>query len=196
MSKSVNESKLTSEVPEDNRPTLETENLWLRPFLPSDADIVQEYCSDKTIAANTRNIEYPYPEGAGAKWIENHAQLWLEGKAAVFAIWPKATNELAGAIGLHIVEEDQNAELGYWLGRPHWGKGICSEAAIKVVRYGLEELALHKIFAHHLTRNPASGRVLENAGMVREGLLRKQVRKWGVFEDIAVYGILQSDLPE
>ncbi|MCK4349435.1 MAG: GNAT family N-acetyltransferase [Candidatus Krumholzibacteria bacterium] len=49
------------------------------------------------------------------------------------------------------------------------------------------------VYAHHFTRNSASGKVLENIGMRREGVLRQHVKKWGRFEDIIVYGILRED---
>lgn len=178
---------------EDNRPTLETKRLLLRPFFPSDAEVQQILANDREIAANTRTIEFPYPEGAALKWIEQHADMWKNGKSAIFAICLKSTGELTGAIGLEISEQDQNAELGYWIGRDYWGQGICSEAAREVVRFGFETLAVNKIHAHHMTRNPASGRVMEKIGMKKEGLLRSHIRKWGVFEDVAFYGILRTD---
>ena len=183
----------TTETNLDNRPTLETKRLVLRPFSPSDAEAQQVIINDREIAANTRSIEYPYPEGAALAWIGKHAELWKKGESAIFAICLKSNGKLTGAIGLEIEEQDQNAELGYWLGRNYWGQGICSEAAAEVVRFGFETLALHKIHAHHMTRNPASGRVLEKIGMKKEGLLRSHVRKWGVFEDIEIYGMLASD---
>jgi RimJ/RimL family protein N-acetyltransferase len=61
------------------------------------------------------------------------------------------------------------------------------------VTYGFETLALHRIHAYHMTRNPASGRVMQKIGMRYEGCLRQHICKWGVFEDAAVYGILKSE---
>ncbi len=187
------------ETPEDltdTRPTLETQRLVLRPFQPSDAAAQQILINDKEIAANTRSIDFPYPEGAALKWIEQHFKMWLDGKSAIFAICLKKDGQLVGAIGLEISPPDENAELGYWLGRKFWNQGIATEAAQAVVRFGFQTLSLHKIHAHHVTRNPASGRVLEKIGMVREGLLRHHIKKWGTFEDVAFYGILKSDMSD
>jgi RimJ/RimL family protein N-acetyltransferase len=101
---------------------------------------------------------------------------------------------LIGVVGLQQIARDRlRAELGYWIGVPWWGKGYATEAARAVVRYGFDELGLHKIHAHYLTRNPASGKVLERVGMRREGMLREEVRKWGRFEDVILCGILRSD---
>jgi RimJ/RimL family protein N-acetyltransferase len=176
------------------QPSLETKRLVLRPFELNDARDVFRICSQKEIAANTRTIPHPYPQEEAAKWISKHQKLWESGKAAVFAICQKLDQRLIGAIGLSINQEDQNAELGYWIDTPFWNNGFCTEAGQAVVRFGLIELSLHKIHAHFMTRNPASGRVMVKIGMKREGLLREHVRKWGVFENIVLYGMLKSDL--
>jgi RimJ/RimL family protein N-acetyltransferase len=61
------------------------------------------------------------------------------------------------------------------------------------VQYGFETAGLNRIHASHLTRNPASGRVMQKIGMQHEGKLRQHVRKWEVFEDLEIYGLLKSD---
>jgi ribosomal-protein-alanine N-acetyltransferase len=179
---------------EDTRPELRTSRLLLRPFQLSDAEAMEVQINDREIAANTRTIEYPYPPGSGTQWIEKHAELWLAGKSAIFAICDLESGNLMGAIGLEIDETNQRAELGYWLGRQFWNRGYCTEAAAAVLAFGLKKLALNKVHAHYLLRNPASGRVLEKIGMKKEGVLRRHIRKWGVFEDIGLFGMLARDL--
>lgn len=182
------------------QPSLKTERLVLRPFQRTDVEDVHRICSLKEIAANTRTIPHPYPIEMAKEWVETQPVHWSQGKGAVFAVCLKegkegvAEGRLIGAVGLMISEQDQNAEIGYWMDQPFWGQGYCSEATREVVRFGLVDLGLYRIHAHFMTRNPASGRVMEKAGMRREGLLRGHVRKWGVFEDIVFYGILKSDL--
>ena len=177
-----------------------TDRLLLRPFVDSDAARVELLLNDREIASNTQRIDYPYPEGDGAKWIATHAPCRAVGEGYVFAICRSdqesdqgAADSLIGAIGLEVSKADHNAELGYWLGREYWNQGYCTEAAISVIEFGFESLGLRRIASHHLARNPASGRVMIKAGMTREGLRRKHVRKWGVFEDVVVYGILSDD---
>ena len=99
---------------------------------------------------------------------------------------------MIGAIGLEVNKEDHNAELGYWLGREFWNQGYCTEAAKSVIEFGFETVGLRRIASEHMARNPASGKVMQKAGLTREGLRRKHVRKWGVFEDVVVYGILSD----
>lgn len=176
------------------RPELATERLRLRPFTLEDVEDVQRICSDREIAANTRTIEHPYPEGAAELWIRQHQKFWETGKSAIFAICIAETEELVGAIGLELNSDDHHAELGYWIEATHRGKGYATEASKTVIRFAFEELGLHRVVAHHLSRNPSSGRVMVKIGMQREGLLRGHARKWGVFEDIEIYGILKTDL--
>jgi len=83
--------------------------------------------------------------------------------------------------------------MGYWIGKSYWGKGYCTEAARRLIKYGFEELKLNRIFAHFMTGNPASGRVMEKAGMIYEGHLRQHVKKWDVVQDLKIYAILKDE---
>ena len=74
-----------------------------------------------------------------------------------------------------------------------WGQGYATEAARAVVAFGFEELGLNRIYAHHMVRNPASGRVLAKIGMEPEGLLRQRVKKWGLFEDVVPMALLREE---
>ena len=96
-------------------------------------------------------------------------------------------------MGLEINNQDHNAELGYSLARSSWGRCLCTKAIGAVIQFGFDELGLFRVHSHFMTRYPASGRVMEKNGMRHEGCLRCHVRKWGVFEDIEVYGLLWSD---
>ena len=96
-------------------------------------------------------------------------------------------------MGLQINQQYASAELGYWIGQSFWRQGYCTEAARAVLGYGFELLELNRVYASYLTRNPASGRVMQKIGMAYEGCLRQHIKKWDVFEDLALYGILRSD---
>ena len=87
----------------------------------------------------------------------------------------------------------RKAELGYWVGKPFWGRGYATEAAGSIVDFGFDQLGLNRITAGHMVRNPASGRVMQKIGMREEGLLKGHVRKWGQFYDVSFYGLVRSD---
>lgn len=175
------------------QPTLETERLVLRPFSMADAAVVQRLAGDKEIASTTLNIPHPYEDGMAEAWIGAHQENFERGDSVTFALVRRTDKALVGVIGLNISQAHARAELGYWVGQPYWNKGYCTEAAQKVIHYGFETLGLVRIFARHLKRNPASGRVMQKVGMIYEGRLRKHVQKWEQFEDLDIYGILRED---
>ena len=175
------------------RPILQTERLILRPFTVADAGDVQRLAGDPAIASTALNIPHPYEDGVAEKWISGHQEKFHSGELVNFAITLREGDDLIGAIGLTVDQRHVRAELGYWIGSPFWNKGYCTEAVRAVLRYGFEELALNRIFAHHFKRNPASGRVMQKVGMTYEGCLREHVKKGSRFEDIECYGILKSD---
>ena len=179
------------------QPTIETERLILRPFTLADAGDVQQLSGDPAIAATTLHIPHPYPDGAAESWISTHQERWQSGLGAIYAITLRETGVLVGAISvLGISLQNSHGEMGYWIGKPYWNNGYCTEAARALIRFCFDILGLHRVFAHHLARNPASGRVMEKAGMRYEGTLREHTRKTDIFEDLPVYGILAGELEE
>jgi RimJ/RimL family protein N-acetyltransferase len=84
--------------------------------------------------------------------------------------------------------ERVSAEIGYWLGEVHWGKGIVSEALEAVTAESFRLFDLTRIFALPFADNPGSIRVLEKAGYVREGTMPRSTIKEGVIRDQLMYG--------
>jgi RimJ/RimL family protein N-acetyltransferase len=174
-------------------PELKTERLLLRPFTRADAPEVQRLAGDRDIAATTANIPHPYQDGIAEEWISTHQENFDRGQSLSLAIVRRSDHALLGAIGLGLKREYDRAEMGYWIGKPYWGNGYATEAARAVLGYGFAVLGLNRIFAEHFSRNPASGRVMEKIGMRHEGHLRQHMKKWDVFEDVEVRGILRSE---
>jgi [ribosomal protein S5]-alanine N-acetyltransferase len=175
------------------QPSLETARLVLRPFSLADAPTVQRLAGVYEIANTTLSIPHPYPDGAAEQWIATHPDDFSTGSAVTCAIALRETTELCGAIDLGISQRHQRAELAYWLGRPYWNRGYATEAAAALLTYGFTVLQLHRIYARHFARNPASGRVMQKLGMTFEGIQREHVRKGERFEDVATYGILRHE---
>jgi ribosomal-protein-alanine N-acetyltransferase len=175
------------------QPVLRTERLVLRPFTFDDALAVQVLAGAPEVADTTLHIPHPYPSGAAEQWIATHAGAWESGTGATYAVSDAATDTLTGAVTLVIAPAHARAELGYWIGVPFWNRGYCTEATRALVDLGFGSLGLHRIQARHLTRNPASGRVMLKLGMRMEGINRDAMRKNGRFEDLAVYAILADE---
>lgn len=173
-------------------PSLATKRLLLRPFNEADAPVVQKLAGDKKVAATTAEIPHPYEDGMAESWIATHEAGWNLGRGLVLAITVRPEDPIIGAVGFTIEPEHESAEIGYWVGVPFWGNGYCTEAARALIDFGFSTLALHRIHAHHLGNNPASGRVLEKVGMTCEGTSPEAFLKWGEYLDIHRYGILHS----
>lgn len=172
--------------------TLTTPRLVLRPFVPEDAAAVQRFVSDRAVAGMTSTIPHPYPEGAAAAWIRSVGESIARGDALVLALTTPADG-LVGAAGLHVDAVHAKAELGYWIGRPHWNRGFATEAAAALVAHGFRALRLERIHARFMVRNPASGRVLAKLGFQREGLLRRDLYRFGEFIDCELWADLRDD---
>lgn len=163
----------------------------LRPFALADAADVQRLAGDAQVSGTTLNIPHPYPDGLAEEWIAGHAPAWAARTTVTFAV--TQLGELRGAIGLVLREKHQRAEVGYWIGRPWWGQGLATEALKALLAFAFERLQLNRVQATHLIRNPASGRVMQKAGMVLEGVHREMYLRNGRPEDVAHYAILRRE---
>lgn len=157
----------------------------LRPLAEADAPVFSAHADDYDIWLNLRD-RFPHP------YTVDHARAYI----AALAARPVQTSfgiivdgEAAGSISLMPGEdvERATAEIGYWLGRRFWGRGVVTEAVRAVTRYAFEALAMHRVFAVPFVRNAASSRVLEKAGYVCEGRMRRSAIKAGEILDQWLY---------
>jgi len=174
-----------------DQPTLRLPRVILRPFDVADAAVVQRLAGDPAIADTTLNIPHPYLDGMAEQWIRSGAAAWAKRSGVAFAV--TEDGELRGVITMKVDARSRCGELGYWIGQPFWGRGLATEAVRVILDFGFRELGLNRIQASHLSRNPSSGRVMEKAGMVREGVHRERFLKNDRFEDAVEYAILRRD---
>ena len=178
-------------------PILHTERLILRSFRLEDAADVQRLASDPDVASTTDAIEHPYQDGTPEEWIQWYHEWFEDGERTNFAVTLRTDGMLIGTVELvlriHLPYND--AELGYWIGKPYWNRGYCTEAAKAVVAYGFREHDVDLIYAYYFKRNPASGRVLEKIGMHYAEYIPKDPERH-FFEDAIQYRILKSEFVE
>lgn len=170
-----------------HKPTVETSRLKLRPYSESDIEGLLPLIGAREVAAMTLRIPHPYTQEDARRFLAS-----IEDEVRL-AITRRADGQLVGGIGLRIERQHLHAELGYWIAVPHWGNGYATEAARAMIRYGFEELRLHRIFASHFKNNSASGNVLRKLGMRNEGCQREHVCKWDQFIDSELYGLLRQE---
>ncbi len=146
------------------RPDLFTERLLLRRPETGDVEAIVSIVGDWNVARRLARVPHPYgPEDARFFLDEVVPSEW------VWAITLIGDNTLIGAVGLTPEEGKDSAELGYWLSPAHAGKGIATEAASRVVRFGFESLRLPFVTSGYFEDNPASGRVLRKLGFIETG---------------------------
>ena len=177
----------------DTRPFLETERMLLRPFQMSDALDVRRLAGDIRVAEQLARMPHPYPAGVAEEWISGQRAEYEAGTNLNFAITLKVSSELMGSIGFVLKEDRLRSEIGYWLGVPYWGLSYMTEALEEMIRFGFEDFGLQRIFAVHLATNPASGRVMEKAGMKLEGFARLGVSQHGKLRDGIQRAIVKPD---
>jgi len=170
--------------------SIETDRLLLRRFVPADAPRVAAICNTDEVYIGTLALPHPYTEESAIWWIEHQQENFEKDYYYDYAVTDKQSGELYGCMGMGIDLNSNMGEIGYWIDPNHWNKGIATEAAEAIIRFGFEVKKFHKINASYFTYNPASGRVMEKVGMEREGLRKKHVWKIDRFEDIVLYGIV------
>lgn len=173
---------------------LETPRLRLREFRPEDFDAVHLYGSDPEVARYM-----PWGPNTPAD-----TQMAIQRSLTQPATWPRLDLGLAiesrregvviGSIALHLRDANNlTAEFGYCLRRDHWGQGVVTEAAQRLLSLGFETFGLHRIIATCDVRNTGSYRVMEKLGMRREGRLLQDRRIKGEWRDTYLYALLRSE---
>ncbi|HWK97896.1 MAG TPA: GNAT family N-acetyltransferase [Pseudolabrys sp.] len=159
---------LLEEIPSDSFreasiPVLETERLAMRAPRLADAKAVSMLAADRRIAENTARIPHPYHLTDAENFI---AAANRPGGECVYLITRNKT--VIGACS--IAQQDGAAEIGYWLGSEHWGKGYATEAVHALVDYAFTDLGHTALHAGARVTNPASRRVLEKCGFQWTGV--------------------------
>ncbi|AYA38036.1 N-acetyltransferase [Hymenobacter oligotrophus] len=164
----------------------------LRPFGAADAPALARHANDRGIRLNLRD-RFPHPYSlADAEWYVRFVQ--AEGAADIH-LCIEVDGAAAGSISV-LFKDDINrreAEIGYWLGRPYWGRGIASAATKVLSDYALANFDICRLYASVFEYNPASGRVLEKAGFTLEARLRKSITKDGRTVDGLLYALVKEE---
>ncbi len=167
------------------------DSIVLRPWTRADIESLVRYANNRSVWINLRDIfPHPYTRAGAEKWIE-HCESEAS-KPANFAI--ELSGEAIGGVGVRLLDDVHRltAEIGYWIGEPFWGKGIATEALKRTTRYAFAEFGLERLQATVFEWNPASARVLEKAGYVLEGRMRRFIIKDGRIGDAFMYALLRS----
>ncbi|RVT82597.1 N-acetyltransferase [Rhodobacteraceae bacterium CCMM004] len=145
---------------------IETDRFVLRPVRKSDAGLLRMYAGDRRVARATRSIPHPLPPGATEAFIarahdpQRTEDVWVMDGAA------HGLGEVLGVVGLERMDRGQ-CEIGYWVAPAFWNTGIASDAVRALI--AANPLRCSTLFASVFQDNPASARVLTNAGFAYIG---------------------------
>ncbi|MEP0827818.1 MAG: GNAT family N-acetyltransferase [bacterium] len=172
---------------------LEGNNIYLRPVRPSDAESIYRYARHREISRYTY-VPYPYRLEDSYAFLKSLRRWRKKGTSEVFGIIDKSSHRLLGLIGMHRIDRvNRRVEIGYWLGKEHWGKGFTSDAVRLVVRYAFKDMKLQKVVARVWHPNIASAKLLQKCGFKLEGRLRRQTFRNNRWYDELMFGILKQE---
>ena len=181
-------------APGTSRPVvkLAPADVTLRPWSAEDAEAFLRLAGDREIWLNLRErFPHPLTLPAAELWLADH----IDARPPAMAFAVLAAGELAGGVNLRRREEPHAicADLTFWVGRPFWGRGIATGAVRAATAYAFDTLGLERVQAFVYDWNAASSRVLEHAGFVFEGRLRRYVLKDGRSADALLYAKLRDE---
>jgi ribosomal-protein-alanine N-acetyltransferase len=164
------------------------EKCEVRSFRRSDAGSIASHANNRKVWINLRDaFPHPYTLEDAHKFIEFTLSRTPESHFAIVV-----EGEVVGGIGfkLHEDVERVSAEVGYWLGEAYWGRGIATDALKAMTRYAIDTYGLARVYALPFEWNAPSMRVLEKAGYVLEGRMRRSAVKDGKIIDQLLYAYL------
>jgi RimJ/RimL family protein N-acetyltransferase len=151
-------------------PPLVTERLALRRFTDGDLGPLLDVFGDAEVMRYVGAERSPLDRGGVAALLAAAQAHWTAHGFGLLAIVDRETGRLIGEVGLHVLEDGPDVEVGYTLARAAWGRGYATEAATAVLRWGFAGLRLHRVVAVADPANHASLRVLDKLGMARRGM--------------------------
>jgi ribosomal-protein-alanine N-acetyltransferase len=165
----------------------------LRPLVPADAPALARHANDRMVWQNLRDrFPHPYSEADAREYIAHASARPVQSSFGIVV-----DGEAIGNISLMLGDDiaKRSAEVGYWIGRAFWGRGIAVEALQATTHYAFAELGLARVFAVPFATTTRSARVLEKAGYVREGVMRRSAVKEGVLLDQLLYAAYDDQPP-
>jgi ribosomal-protein-alanine N-acetyltransferase len=189
---------LEASLPSDTASTVSeivvNDQVHLSELQSSDMTACLEHLKEKEIYDRTLRMPYPYTEANFQDWLRIVATTTKDqGRPVHWAIRDE-NNGLIGGCGFVSLEvgKSHRAEIGYWLAKPYWGRGIMTAVVRRLCEHAFSEFGVTKIEAHVFAENIASVKVLEKCGFRQEGYLRKHHLKEGKYLDARLLALVKE----
>ncbi|WP_456274728.1 GNAT family N-acetyltransferase [Bacillus sp. AK031] len=177
--------------------SLNNERIYLREFIESDWVGVYKYASQNIVSKF--QVWEPNSTEDSKEFVN---QILIDKSKSprtryVYAIILKETDEMIGAGEINVRDFfNKSGDIAYIINPNYWGKGLATDVAKILIRFGFEDLNLHRIFAYCNPENLGSLKVLEKAGLTQEGRLRENLLMKDGWRDSFIYSILESEWPK
>lgn len=175
-------------------PVISSERLILRPIVASDVRAIFEYCSDPEVSKHTTWDAHKTIEDS-KRLVDYAHSNYRKGMSEPYAIAFKSDPiNMIGSVGwFWSSKASKSIEIAYALARPHWGKGIITEACRAAINQAIKENDIHRITSRCIAENLASAKVMEKLGMIYEGTQRQAMLVKGKYVDIKLYAMLRDE---
>lgn len=178
----------------ENKPTLTTKRIILRPLVPEDAEDLKEW-----LGLNEIYTYWGRKATAGEKNPESmfvDPRPWVKRKPSLDFRWAvvyKENNKVIGELQIFDIENNRMGDVAYRFNPKYWGQGIATESLQAVIKFIFENTEMKRLNARADVRNIASNKVLQKCGFIKEGTVR-QGKMVSVYCDYNIYGLLDEDI--
>ena len=175
---------------------METERLRLRRLEIHDAAAVRTYAGDWDVVRYLADVPYPYPHRLAERWIRLTQDKLRAGGDYTLAVALRSDDALIGTVQVKTGNYAKGAEIGYWLGRPFWGRGYATEAVSRLMLFAFNRMGLHRVWAAALVDNTPSHRVLTKVGMRPLGIEDYDFPARGGIKKVNVFALTREQAAE
>ncbi len=159
-----------------------------------DAEEITRMANDKEVARGlSEGFPHPYEKRDALSFVEAATRQMLNGEGFHFAIRREGDNVLLGVCGGGLKSKWKKCNIGYWLGREHWGNGYAKEATRLMLYFCFNELGVNRVYAEVHDYNERSLWLLKKLGFVEEGRNRESSFFDGKFMDDMMFALLKRE---
>jgi 8-oxo-dGTP diphosphatase len=174
---------------------LETERLLLRTYGQDDAPYIAVLLDDPVMADFLMVTPQPFVEFDARQMVKAAWRRLTTGRGFDLLIVAKDGGAVLGGVGVGLHDEATRAELGFWIGRAHWGHGYATEATSRMVGFARDALGVARVTATVGEGNAASRRVLDKLGFIETGRGERKVPSTGEVRPVILFELAGTDAP-
>ncbi len=174
--------------------TITTERLLLREITEDDIESLVKILNESKIRESILEVPRPFTDRVASAWIDEQRKGGRMSQHYPFGVSLSQEGEdLIGYVALTVERQNERARLQFCISEKHCHQRYATESVKAVIDFGFSMLGIHLVSVAHLSCNKAAARVLEKAGLLKEGQLRDRVLRHDNFNDITIWSTIQGE---